>query len=70
MASFQEKAMDTMYPVYGFRLNEDKEDTPCRDLRRRDVTVAFFSQMSAHGPPHIYGARGKKVMTNIRYIKY
>ena len=57
-AAFKDKVLTMMYPIYGFRLNDDRDDTPCCDLKRRDVTAAFFSQMSAHGPPHIYGARG------------
>ena len=62
MGSIKDRLISMLYPVYGFRLNEEDEDTKCKDLRRRDLTEAFVGQTSAHGPPHIYGARGMDSM--------
>ena len=59
MSNMRQRILDMMYPIYGFRLNEDEEDTPSQSIERMDVNLGFVTQMSAHGPPHIYGARGK-----------
>ena len=59
MSSVKEWLINMMYPVYGFRVKEEQEDTPSRQIKKRDLTEAFVGQTSAHGPPHIYGARGE-----------